>query len=125
MKIREVLRFTDRHLPGTARSITADETPTIVAPVQIPDRLVGPQGRAGSPNLIPDADPNNGTTGDAPPALNPPPTSFVSISTPNTRDLDFIKAQIARLPWHSGQLSPGYRIGGPAIPPNRVVDEQG
>jgi hypothetical protein len=103
MKIREVLRLADRHLAGPARSIAAGDTPTIVAPVEVPDRLVGPQGRAGSPNIIPDADPNNGMIGDVPPALSPSPTSFVSISTPNTRDLDFIKTQIARLPRHRGQ----------------------
>ena len=103
MKIREVLKLTDRHLSRTARSITADETPTIVASVQMPDRLVGPQGRAGSPHIFPDAGPNDDKSDDLLPALDRPPTSFPMIPTPHTRDLDSIKAQIARLPRHTGQ----------------------
>ena len=92
MKIREVLQLTDRHLPGTTQSITADETTTRVAPVQIPNRLVGPQERPGLSDIFPDADPDDRMAGD------PSPTSLAPVSMPHTPDLDFIKAQIARLP---------------------------
>jgi hypothetical protein len=102
MKIRELLKLTDRHLPQTARSITADETGTIVAPAQIPNRLAGPQER-GRSGIFPDADPSDGMSNDLLPALDRSPTSFPMVPTPHSRDLDFIKAQIARLPRHSGQ----------------------
>jgi len=101
MKIREVLQLTDRHLPGTARSITADETTTIVAPVQIPNRLVGPQERPGLSDIFPDADPDDRMAGDLPIARDPSPTSLAPVSMPHTPDLDFIKSQIARLPRHT------------------------
>lgn len=102
MKIREVLRLRSRHLPGTAQSITADNTPTIVAPAQMPNRLVGPPQEPGS-DIFFDAEASNGKSDDIPPALDRSPTSFPMVPTPHTRDLDFIKAQIARLPPHTEQ----------------------
>ena len=103
MKIRELLKPTDRRVPGTVRSITTDKTPTIVAPVQLPARLVEPKDRSGSPDIFPHADPNDSVTGDQAPDLNPLRTRFASISMPHAPDLDCIKAQIAQLPRHTEQ----------------------
>jgi hypothetical protein len=103
MKIREVLKLTDRRLSGAARSVTADKTPTVVAPIRIPNRLVGLQKRPGSPDILPNADRDDGINGDLPPALDQSPTSLAPISTPHRPDLDFIKAQIAQLPRHTEQ----------------------
>ena len=97
MKVQELLRLKQRYLPGDAPMPT-DRTPSIVAPVQARNRIAGRQERLGSHDILPDADPNDGVTGDVPVALDPPPISLAPISTPHTRDLDFIKAQIARLP---------------------------
>jgi hypothetical protein len=86
-----------RDLPGDG-PIPADRTTSIVAPVQAPNRIAGRRQRLWSHDILPDADSNDGVTGDMPVALDPPPISLAPISTPHTRDLDFIKAQIARLP---------------------------
>ena len=94
MKIRDVLKVEGKDLPGAVRSAGADRTRTMLAPVGLQDRIVHP----GSHDILPDADPTDGMTGDIPVALDPPPISLAPISTPHTRDLDFIKAQIARLP---------------------------
>ena len=103
MKIQEILKLGDRHLPGTAGSMTANKSPTIVAPVQIPNRLVEPQERPGPPDIFPDEGPNHGMSDDLLPALDRSPRIFPMIPTPHTSDLDFIKAQIAQLPRHTGQ----------------------
>ena len=97
MKVQELLRVKQRFLPGDG-PISPDRTPSIIAPVQAPNRIAGRRERLGSHDILPNADPNDGVTGDIPVALDPPPTSLAPISTPHTRDLDFIKAQIARLP---------------------------
>jgi hypothetical protein len=97
LKVHELLMVKQRDLPGDA-PIPADRTTPIVAPVQAPNRMAGRRERLGSHDILPDADPNDGVTGDVPVALDPPPISLAPISTPHTRDLDFIKAQIARLP---------------------------
>ena len=103
MKMREVLNVKGPYLSGDARSAATDRTPTTVAPVQMPNRIVGRHERLGSQDLFPDADRNHGVTDDLSFALDPPLTSLAPISTPHTRDLDCIKAQIARLPRHTEQ----------------------
>jgi hypothetical protein len=98
MKIQEVLKVTNRNLSRTAPSLAADRAPTVVVPTQKPNRIAGRHERLGSQDSFLDADPDDGLSGDVPPALDPSPTSLAHITTPHTRDLDFIKAQIARLP---------------------------
>jgi hypothetical protein len=102
MKVREVLKLTKQNLIGTARSVAADRTPTIVTPVQIPNRIVRREP-LWSQDVFSDADPSDGVTGDLSIAPDRPLTSLAPISTPHTRDLDFIKAQIARLPRQADQ----------------------
>jgi hypothetical protein len=97
MKVQELLRVKQRYSPGDA-PIPADRTTSIVAPVQAPNRMAGRRERLGSHDTLPDVDPNDGVSADIPAALDPPPISLAPISTPHTRDLDFIKAQMARLP---------------------------
>jgi hypothetical protein len=103
MKVRDVLKLTKQNLIGTARSAAADRTATIVAPVQIPNRIVGRHERPGSQDIFPDADANHDVTDDLSLAPDPSPTSPVRISPANRRDLDFIRTQLARLPRHIEQ----------------------
>src|SRR5438552_571217 len=103
MKVREVLKPANRNLPGTAPSLAADQVPTVVAPIQKPNRIAGRHQQLRSQDIFPDAERDDCMTGDVPPALDPSPTSFAPISTAHTRDLDFIKAQIACLPRHTEQ----------------------
>jgi hypothetical protein len=97
MKIQEVLKLAEPDLPGDARSVAADRTRTMLAPVRAPSRIVG----LGSQDIFPDADPNHGVTDDLSLAPDPSPTSPVTISPAHRRDLDFIKSQLARLPRHT------------------------
>jgi hypothetical protein len=99
MKMREVLNVKEPYLSGGARSAAVDRTRIMVAPVQAPHRIA----RLGSQGIIPEPDPNHGVTDDSSFALDPPLTSLAPIPTPHTRDLDRIKAQIARLPRHTEQ----------------------
>jgi hypothetical protein len=99
MRIRDVLKLKEPDLPAGARSVAANRTGTMLAPFQAPNRIV----RLGSQDVFPDADPNDEMTGDLSPALDPSPTSLAPLSTPHTRDLDFIKGQIARLPRQAEQ----------------------
>ena len=99
MRIREVLKLKEPDLPAGARSVAADRTPTMLAPVETPNRIV----RLGSQDIFPDADPNHDVTDDLSLALHPPSTSPVTISPAHRRDLDFIKRQLARLPRHTEQ----------------------
>jgi hypothetical protein len=94
MKVREVLKLTDGNLPG-------DRFTRIVAPVQAPNRIGTRQEHPGSQDIFPDADPNDDMTCGLPPDLDQTPASLPRISTPHRPDLDFIKAQIARLPSHT------------------------
>ena len=103
MKIRELVKPIDRQVPGTVRSKTADKTSTVVAPVQLPIRLIEPKERSGSPDIFPHADPNDSMTGDQATGLGQLPTRSASISMPHAPELDLIKAQIAQLPMHAGQ----------------------
>jgi hypothetical protein len=103
MKIREVLKLTKPYLPGGARSVAADRTQTMVAQVQAPNRIARRRERLPAQDSFAAADANDGMTGDVPPVLDLSPTSLAPISTPNRRDLDFIKAQLAKLPRHTEQ----------------------
>jgi hypothetical protein len=94
MRIREVLKLKEPDLPAGARSVAADRTRTMLAPVQAPNRIV----RLGSQDVFADADPNHGVTDDLLLAPDPSPTRPVTISPAHRRDLDFIKSQLARLP---------------------------
>jgi hypothetical protein len=103
MKVREVLKLANRNLPGTAPSLAADQAPTVVAPIQKPNRIARRHEQLPSRDVFPDAERDDCMTGDVPPALDSLPTSLPHIATPHTRDLDFIKAQIARLPRRTEQ----------------------
>ena len=93
MKIRELVKPTDWR----------DKTTAIVAPVQIPIRLVRPKDRSASPDIFSHVDPNERMTADHAPDVNQLPTKFASNSMPHAPDLDSIKAQIAQLPRHAGR----------------------
>ena len=101
MRIREVLKLKEPDLPGGARSMAADQTGTMLAPVQAPNRIV----RLGSQDVFADADPNHGVTDDLLLAPDPSPTRPMTISPAHRRDLDFIKSQLARLPRKTEQES--------------------
>lgn len=93
MKIRDVLKFRGQDLSGAVSSAAADRTRTMLAPVGLQDRIVHPELQ----DIVPGAEPNDGMTDDL--WLAPdPPTSPVTISPEHRRDLNFIKARIARLP---------------------------
>lgn len=94
MKIRDVLKLKGQDLPGAVRSATADRTRTMLAPVQPPNRMVS----LGSPEIFPEAVPNDGVTDDLSIAADLSATNPMRISPAHRRDLDFIKGQIARLP---------------------------
>ena len=94
MRIRDVLKPKELYLPRGARSVAANLTRTMAAPVQAPSRIARRRERLASQDIFVTADPNDEMTGDLPPALNPSPTSLAPLSTPHTRDLDFIKGQI-------------------------------
>ena len=94
MRIRDVLKPKELYLPSGGRSVAANRTRTMAAPVQAPSRIARRRERLASQDIFVTADPNDEMTGDLPPALNPSPTSLAPLSTPHTRDLDFIKGQI-------------------------------
>jgi hypothetical protein len=99
MKIRDVLKLKEPDLPAGARSLAADRTGTMLAPVQAPNRIV----RLGSQDVFADADPNHGVTDDLSFAPDPPAISPLRISPAQRRDLDFIKSRLARLPKQTEQ----------------------
>jgi hypothetical protein len=99
MKIQEVLKLAEPDLPADARSLAADQTRTMLAPVQAPNRIVRP----GSQDVFADADPNRGVTDDLLLAPDPSPTRAMTISPAHRRDLDFIKRRLARLPKQTEQ----------------------
>jgi hypothetical protein len=103
MRIRDVLKPKELYLPRGARSVAANRTRTMIAPVQAPSRIARRRERLASQDIFVTADPNDEMTGDLPLALNPSPTSLAPLSTPHTRDLDFIKGQMARLPRQTEQ----------------------
>jgi len=94
MKIQEVLKLAEPDLPGDARSLAADQTRTILAPVRAPSRIV----RLGSQDIFADTDPNHGVTDELSFAPDPSAINPMTISPAQRRDLDFIKSQLARLP---------------------------
>jgi hypothetical protein len=101
MKVQEVLQLTKPNLPGTARSVAADQTVRTAVPVEIPNQTVGWREPPGSRDIFAVADANDGVTRELPPALD---LSRINVpKTPHTRDLDYIKTQIARLPTQAEQ----------------------
>ena len=76
--------------PEFARSVAADRTPQIAAPVHIPNAIepLGPKDIFGV------ADAEGEVTGELPCAVDVSP----EISTPHSRDVEFITSQMARLP---------------------------
>jgi hypothetical protein len=96
MKVRELMQLTRPNLPGTTRSVTADQTGRTTVPVEMPNQIIARQEPSGSRDIFAVADTNDGVTGELPPALN---LSRIRVpSTPHRRDLEFIKTQIALLP---------------------------
>ena len=86
MKVQEVIQLTKPNLPGTTRPVPGDQSVRTAVAVEIPSGIVGRR----------EPDPNDGVTAELPPALD---LSRISVpKTPHTRDLEFIKTQIARLP---------------------------
>jgi hypothetical protein len=103
MKIRELVKPTDWQVPENIPPIQRDKTANIVAPMQIPIRLLEPKERSGSPDIFPHADPEDSMTGNHAPDVNRLPTRSASLSMPHAPDLDLIKTQIAQLPRRGGQ----------------------
>jgi hypothetical protein len=100
MKVQEVVQYTKPNLPGTARSVAADQTVRRPVRVEMPNPLVGRQV-PGSRDIFTVADPNDEVTAELPPALD---LSLISVAkTTHTRELDHIKTQIARLPTQTEQ----------------------
>jgi hypothetical protein len=99
MKVQEVVQLRKPNLPGTTRSVAADQRTAI--PVEMPNRIIGRREPLGSRDIFAVADANDGVTGELPPALDL--SRIIVPKTPHTRDLDFIKTQIARLPTQTEQ----------------------
>ena len=91
MKVREMLKLTYGNLPR-------DRFTRTVASVDVPKRIGRQQEPSGAQDMFPDADPNDSMTCGLPSIPDQSPASLPTISTPHRPDLDFIKAQIARLP---------------------------
>jgi len=97
MKIRDVITFDRDHLsasdprnrhPGkwmATNGQTLNRSPQFQRPAPLQD-------------IPADTDRIDGVQTDIPPALNPSLTTRSSIPAADRRDLDFIKAQLARLP---------------------------
>ena len=96
MRIRDVLKVKEQYLPRGARSVAADQTVRTAVPVEMPNRIVGRQEPLGLRDIFAVGDANDGLTGELPPALDL--SRIIVPKTPHTRDLDYIKTQIARLP---------------------------
>jgi hypothetical protein len=96
MKVQEVIQLTKPNLPGTTRPVPGDQSVRTAVAVEIPSGIVGRREPPGSRDMFAGGDPNDGVTAELPPALD---LSRISVpKTPHTRDLEFIKTQIARLP---------------------------
>jgi hypothetical protein len=101
MKVQEVVQLRKPNLPGTTQSVAADQTVRTAVPVEMPNPIVGRRVPPGSRDIYTVADPNDGMTGELPPALD---LSRISVpKTPHTRELDYIKTQIVRLPTQTEQ----------------------
>ena len=81
MKIQEVLTLAEPDFRRDARSVAADRTRAMIAPVLAPNRII----RLGSHDV----------TDDLSLAPDPSPTSPMTISPAHRPDLDFIKIN-----WH-------------------------
>ena len=101
MKVQEIIQFTSRDLPGNTRSVATDQTAGTAAAVETPNRIRGPQERLASQDIFVGGDPADGVVAELPPGLNLARKSLQT--TPHSRDIEFIKAQIARLPVQTQQ----------------------
>jgi len=96
MKVQEVIQLTKPNLPGTTRPVPGDQSVRTAVAVEIPSGIVGRREPPGSRDMFVVAEPNDEVSGELPPALD---LSRINVpKTPHTRDLEFIKTQIARLP---------------------------
>jgi len=96
MKVQEIVQLRKPNLSGTARSVAGDQTVRRAVPVEISNPVVGRQEPPGSRDIFAVADPNDAVTDELPPGLD---LSRIRVpKTAHTRDLEFIKTQIARLP---------------------------
>jgi hypothetical protein len=96
MKVQEIIQVTSPNLPGNTRSVATDQTAGIAAAVETPNRIRGRQERLASQDIFVGGDPDDGVIAELPPGLNLARMSLPT--TPHSRDIEFIKAQIARLP---------------------------
>jgi hypothetical protein len=101
MKVQEIIQLTSRDLPVNTRSVATDRTASIAAAVEIPNRIRGPQERLASQDIFVGGDPADGVITELPPGLNLARMSLPT--TPHSRDIEIIKAQIARLPGQTEQ----------------------
>ena len=101
MKVQEIIQLTSRDLPANTRSVATDRTAGIAAAVETPNRIRGPQERLASQDIFVGGDPADGVIAELPPGLNLARMSLPT--TPHSRDIEFIKAQIARLPVQTEQ----------------------
>ena len=101
MKVQEIIQLTSPDLPANTRSVATDRTAGIAAAVETPNRIRGPQERLASQDIFVGGDPAEGGIAELPPGLNLARKSLQT--TPHSRDIEFIKAQIARLPVQTEQ----------------------
>jgi len=102
MKVQEIIQLTSRDLPANTRSVATDRTAGIAAAVETPNRIRGPEERLASQDIFVGGDPANGVIAELPPpGLNLARMSLPT--TPHSRDIEFIKTQIARLPGQTEQ----------------------
>jgi len=97
MKVQEIIQLTSPDLPGNTRSVATDRA----AAVEKPNRTRGPQERLASQGIFVGGDPDDRAIAELPPGLNLARMSLPT--TPHSRDIEFIKAQIARLPGQTEQ----------------------
>ena len=101
MKVQEIIQLTSRDLPANTRSVATDQSAGTGAAVETPNRIRGPQERLASQDIFVGGDPADGVIAELPPGLNLARMSLPT--TPHSRDIEIIKAQIARLPGHTQQ----------------------
>jgi len=100
MKVQEIIQLTSRDLPANTRSVATDRTAGIAAAGETPNRIRGPQERLASQDIFVGGDPADGVIAELPPGH----LARMSLpTTPHSRDIEFIKAQIARLPVQTEQ----------------------
>lgn len=97
MKIRDVITFDREHL-FALNSRNRNQGKRMATNSQAPIRSPQFQNAAPLQDFAAHADPIDGVQSGVLPAQNPSLMALSSIPTAHRRDLDFIKAQLARLP---------------------------